>query len=151
MAVTPSPDLPSSHCAATMPPARPHLPIEVGRIRELLPHAGSMCLLERVVECDAKSIRCETRTQVDRANPLRRDGPLSSVCAIEYAAQAMALHGALNPIAHDSSAVPMAAALPWCWSEPDLVRHGGLIPLTFGVVTRLSSALGAATGGYQAL
>lgn len=28
-------------------------------------------------------------------NPLRRDGRLSSICGIEYAAQAMALHAAL--------------------------------------------------------
>ena len=73
-----------------------NVPINVERIRELVPHTGKMCLLERVVACDAASIRCETRSHLDRANPLRRDGHLSSVCAIEYAAQAMALHGALN-------------------------------------------------------
>jgi predicted hotdog family 3-hydroxylacyl-ACP dehydratase len=71
------------------------VPIDVERIRELVPHAGKMCLLERVVDCDTASIRCETRSHLDRANPLRRNGHLSSVCAIEYAAQAMALHGAL--------------------------------------------------------
>lgn len=72
------------------------VPIEAEHIRELVPHAGNMCLLERVVACDAASIRCETRSHLDQSNPLRRNGQLSSICAIEYAAQAMALHGALT-------------------------------------------------------
>ena len=72
------------------------VPIDAARIRELVPHAGKMCLLERVVACDTASIRCETRSHLDQSNPLRRNGHLSSLCAIEYAAQAMALHGALT-------------------------------------------------------
>ena len=80
-----------------------NIPINVERIRELVPHSGKMCLLERVVSCDAASIRCETRSHLDRANPLRRNGHLSSVCAIEYAAQAMALHGALTAPKHISA------------------------------------------------
>ena len=79
-----------------MPPPTPAVPISIERIRELVPHAGDMCLLERVVAYDAVSISCETHSHLDQANPLRRDGHLSSVCAIEYAAQAMALHGALT-------------------------------------------------------
>ncbi len=72
------------------------VPIDAERIRNLVPHAGNMCLLERVVACDAASIRCETRSHLDQSNPLRRNGQLASICAIEYAAQAMALHGALT-------------------------------------------------------
>ncbi len=72
------------------------VPIDAERIRKLVPHAGNMCLLERVVACDAASIRCETRSHLDQSNPLRRNGQLASMCAIEYAAQAMALHGALT-------------------------------------------------------
>ena len=71
-------------------------PIDAQRIRELVPHAGKMCLLERVVACETASIRCETRSHLDQSNPLRRNGHLSSICAVEYAAQAMALHGALT-------------------------------------------------------
>ena len=71
-------------------------PINVERIRELVPHAGKMCLLQRVLEWDDSTIRCATRTHLDEDNPLRRGGHLSSVCAVEYAAQAMALHGALR-------------------------------------------------------
>lgn len=83
-------------CAATMPRTTQTVPINSEQIRELVPHAGKMCLLERVLACDSVSIRCETHSHLDQANPLRRNGHLSSVCAIEYAAQAMALHGALT-------------------------------------------------------
>ncbi len=76
------------------------VPIDAERIRKLVPHAGNMCLLERVVACDAASIRCETRSHLDQSNPLRRNGHLASICAIEYAAQAMALHGALTAPGH---------------------------------------------------
>jgi len=65
------------------------------QIRALVPHSGKMCLLERVLDWDEQSIRCETSSHLDKDNPLRHDGLLSSICGIEYAAQAMALHAAL--------------------------------------------------------
>ena len=71
-------------------------PIDIDRIRQLVPHAGRMCLLERVVEYDDLSILCETNSHLDPDNPLRHSGHLSGLCGIEYAAQAMALHGALK-------------------------------------------------------
>jgi predicted hotdog family 3-hydroxylacyl-ACP dehydratase len=64
-------------------------------IARLIPHAGSMCLLDGVEHWDATHIRCVSRTHRDIANPLRADGQLPAVCGIEYAAQAMALHGGL--------------------------------------------------------
>jgi predicted hotdog family 3-hydroxylacyl-ACP dehydratase len=60
-----------------------------------IPHAGSMCLLERVVAADSERIVCSASSHRDPGNPLRARGCLSAVHAIEYAAQAMALHGAL--------------------------------------------------------
>jgi predicted hotdog family 3-hydroxylacyl-ACP dehydratase len=54
-----------------------------------------MCLLERVVEWNADSIRCEARSHRDLDNPLRAYGRLGIACGIEYAAQAMAVHGSL--------------------------------------------------------
>lgn len=60
-----------------------------------IPHAGSMCLLHEVVACNAESIECRARSHRDPANPLRARGQLAAVHAVEYAAQAMALHGAL--------------------------------------------------------
>jgi predicted hotdog family 3-hydroxylacyl-ACP dehydratase len=64
-------------------------------LRQLIPHAGAMCLLEQVVHCDETTIHCTSRTHLDPENPLRSRNRLSAVCGIEYAAQAMALHGAL--------------------------------------------------------
>lgn len=65
-------------------------------IARLVPHQGAMCLLERVESCDAEGIRCLSATHRDPANALRRDGMLPAVCGLEYALQAMALHGALT-------------------------------------------------------
>lgn len=55
-----------------------------------------MCLLDRVEHWDEANIVCTTRTHLDPNNPLRNRGRLSAVCAVEYAAQAMAVHGALS-------------------------------------------------------
>jgi predicted hotdog family 3-hydroxylacyl-ACP dehydratase len=66
------------------------------RIAALIPHQGSMCLLDEVVAWDARNILCRSRTHLDRDNPLRRAGVLGMVCGIEYGLQAAALHGALR-------------------------------------------------------
>jgi predicted hotdog family 3-hydroxylacyl-ACP dehydratase len=60
----------------------------------MIPHAGAMCLLDGVREIDAKRIVCTATSHRDVANPLRRQGRLAAVCGVEYAAQAMAAHGA---------------------------------------------------------
>jgi predicted hotdog family 3-hydroxylacyl-ACP dehydratase len=60
-----------------------------------LPHAGAMCLLDGVLSWDATRISCTAGTHRSPDNPLRRDGRLHTICGIEYAAQAMALHAAL--------------------------------------------------------
>ncbi|WP_322039716.1 hotdog family protein [Burkholderia diffusa] len=60
-----------------------------------IPHDGAMCLLDRVEAWDAARIRCSATSHRDPHNPLRSRGRLASVCGIEYAAQAIAVHGAL--------------------------------------------------------
>lgn len=77
---------------AAMPPGTP-----VGRdwIAAHVPHRGAMCLLEEVVDWDAQRIRCEARNHTSPDHPLRAEGRLAPLCGIEYAAQAMAVHGAL--------------------------------------------------------
>jgi predicted hotdog family 3-hydroxylacyl-ACP dehydratase len=55
-----------------------------------------MCLLDEVVAWDAGEVLCRSRTHLDPANPLRREGRLGMVCGIEYGLQAAALHGALR-------------------------------------------------------
>ena len=63
-------------------------------IAKVIPHSGNMCLLDGVLECDAQRIRCLSRSHRDPANPMRSGDELLALCGIEYAAQAMAVHGA---------------------------------------------------------
>lgn len=71
--------------------------LDRGEIAGLIPHAGTMCLLDGVDRWDATTIRCLTGRHRRQDNPLRRaDGSLGAICAVELAAQAMALHGRLN-------------------------------------------------------
>lgn len=60
-----------------------------------IPHQGSMCLLEAVTEWDEAHIVCRASSHHKLDNPLRANQQLGAVCGIEYAAQAMAVHGAL--------------------------------------------------------
>ena len=64
-------------------------------IAQRIPHRGSMCLLERLESWDADAIHCTTTTHAQAGNPLRTESGLLAPNAIEYAAQAMALHGGL--------------------------------------------------------
>jgi len=54
-----------------------------------------MCLLAAVVDWSETAIFCTATSHADPANPLRADGRLGAAAGIEYAAQAMAIHGAL--------------------------------------------------------
>lgn len=65
------------------------------RIRSLVPHAGSMCLLDAVEQWDQTSITCLAHTHTAPDHPLRRHGQLAAVHLVEYCAQAMALHRGL--------------------------------------------------------
>jgi len=69
----------------------------IGRteITAMIPHAGAMCLLDRVLDWSETAIRCAAVSHRARDNPLRRAGRLDSICGIEFAAQAMAVHGRL--------------------------------------------------------
>lgn len=65
------------------------------QLRALIPHAGDMCLLDTVEEWTADDIRCTTLTHLAPHHPLRRQERLAGLHLVEYAAQAMAVHGAL--------------------------------------------------------
>lgn len=60
-----------------------------------IPHQGTMCLLDAVVEWSPERIRCASASHRRADHPLRADDRLGAACGIEYAAQAMAVHGAL--------------------------------------------------------
>jgi len=61
-----------------------------------IPHQGAMCLLDHVERWDDKQVRCRASSHRAPDNPLRAHGRLGAACGIEYAAQAMAVHGALT-------------------------------------------------------
>ncbi len=61
----------------------------------LIPHDGAMCLLDTVEAWDDGQITCRAVSQAEPGNPLSRDGVIPAVMGVEYAAQAMAVHGAL--------------------------------------------------------
>ena len=54
-----------------------------------------MCLLDCVEAWDQQRIQCRASSHRDACNPLRANNRLGAACGIEYAAQAMAVHGAL--------------------------------------------------------
>lgn len=66
-----------------------------------IPHQGTMCLLDAAVEWSAGGIRCLASSHRSLDNPLRAEGRLGAACGIEYAAQAMAVHGAILAAAED--------------------------------------------------
>jgi predicted hotdog family 3-hydroxylacyl-ACP dehydratase len=59
-----------------------------------LPHAGRMRLLDDVLELTPEFVGVCASSHRDRSNPLRGPAGLAAVHAVEYAAQAAALHGA---------------------------------------------------------
>lgn len=65
-------------------------------IATMIPHAGTMCLLDGVLYWDQASIRCVSGRHRAEDNPLRRAGRLNAICGLEFAAQAMAVHGRLS-------------------------------------------------------
>jgi predicted hotdog family 3-hydroxylacyl-ACP dehydratase len=65
-------------------------------IAKLVPHQGAMCLLEEVLEWDENTIACRASSHRDPSNPLRSRGGLSAIVGVEYAAQAVAIHGGLT-------------------------------------------------------
>ena len=78
--------------------------LEHADIARRIPHQGAMCLLERVIAWDSEQIHCEASSHAAADNPLRAYGRLGAACGVEYAAQAMAIHGALIAEAASGSA-----------------------------------------------
>ncbi|MEP7084104.1 MAG: hydroxymyristoyl-ACP dehydratase [Betaproteobacteria bacterium] len=71
------------------------MPLDHDWIAQRIPHHGAMCLLDRVLRWDESAIVCAANNHRQADHPLRAHGRLSATCGIEYAAQAMAVHGAL--------------------------------------------------------
>ncbi|MBQ4855036.1 phosphotransferase [Rhodanobacter sp. B2A1Ga4] len=69
---------------------------------QLIPHAGTMCLLDAVLAWDERTIHATSASHARADNPLRGEHGLHAVHLAEYGAQAMAVHGALLARAHGS-------------------------------------------------
>lgn len=65
------------------------------RIAPLLPHAGAMLLIDTVERWDRQQILCTSDHHRSADHPLRHADRLACIHAIEYAAQAAAIHGGL--------------------------------------------------------
>jgi predicted hotdog family 3-hydroxylacyl-ACP dehydratase len=76
-----------------------------------IPHQGSMCLLDRVIAWDGTRIQCAADSHHAGDNPLRTYGRLGAACGIEYAAQAMAVHGVLLAQQSEARSAPRAGFL----------------------------------------
>lgn len=87
--------------------------MRIGRdeLARLIPHAGAMCLLDAVVSWDGDSIRCMAESHRWEGHPLARDGRLPASAGIEYAAQAMAIHGSLTAATSGASRAGYLASL----------------------------------------
>jgi predicted hotdog family 3-hydroxylacyl-ACP dehydratase len=80
-------------------------------IAKLIPHAGRMCLLDGVLDWSQSFIRCSATNHRNADNPLRHGNRLPVFRGIEYAAQAMAVHGGLTGVAGQRPRVGYLASL----------------------------------------
>jgi predicted hotdog family 3-hydroxylacyl-ACP dehydratase len=73
----------------------------IGRseIQALIPHTGDMCLLAGVTHLDPTHITCTVQSHRNPDNPLAHHGKVHALSGIEFAAQAMAVHGGLTGLA----------------------------------------------------
>jgi len=69
--------------------------LDRGWIAAHIAHQDRMCLLDQVLSWDPQQLLCRAGNHRAADHPLRAHGRLGSACAIEYAAQAVAVHGAL--------------------------------------------------------
>lgn len=76
------------------------------RWQHLIPHRGSMSLLDEVVAWNDDTIHITARSHASADNPLRSDGMLRALHLCEYGAQAMAVHGGLLAQRAGSVAAP---------------------------------------------
>jgi len=113
--------------------------IDRTRIQQLVPHAGSMCLLDAVTEWSDAAIAC-TSALPGPDHPLARDRRVPAIIATEYAAQATAVHGALL----EGSDQPRAGMLA---TLVDVQLAGAFIPEDGGTLSIRAELLGRSPAG----
>ncbi|MBF8292091.1 MAG: phosphotransferase [Steroidobacteraceae bacterium] len=113
-------------------------------IRKLIPHGGSMCLLERIVGSDERGMTLATGTHALPTNPLRRHGRLHAIHLCEYGAQAMAAHGGLFARTAGETAMPGLLV-----SLRDVVLSADYIEALAGELLVVVERLQAGAAGLQ--
>ena len=108
-------------------------------IERCVSHAGSMVLLNAVLHWDATHIVCSAAAP-DAGHPLARDGAVRAVTAAEYAAQAIAVHGALL----EHQAAPRLAMLA---KLSNVELHSACIPTDRGPLAVRAELLSRAAAG----
>jgi predicted hotdog family 3-hydroxylacyl-ACP dehydratase len=103
-------------------------------IERHIPHRGRMCLLDEVIAWDADRISCRSGSHRATDNPLRAHGRLGIACGVEYAAQAMAVHGALVAGVLESAPDTAAAADTSAPARPVAGYLAGLRGVRFDVL-----------------
>jgi predicted hotdog family 3-hydroxylacyl-ACP dehydratase len=93
-------------------------------IEARIPHKGAMCLLDAVHSHSEDEIVCSAVSHSSPENPLRDESGLGIVAGIEYAAQAMAVHGALRDGSAPTGGGYLVSARDVTWSVQrlDLLR-----------------------------
>ena len=108
------------------------------QIQSRIPHAGAMCLLESVQCWDATTIICRADAPT-AAHPLARAEGVPAVAAVEYAAQAAAVHGSLLDDTDSSRNGLLAKLSDIELSVAGLDEAGGPLTIRAELLGRLAS------------
>jgi predicted hotdog family 3-hydroxylacyl-ACP dehydratase len=81
-------------------------------IAQLLPHDGDMVLIDEIIAWDNIGAHCRAGFGELIHHPLQWEGRLSTAILVEYAAQAMAIHGALLEAPDHNTRSGRLVALP---------------------------------------
>ena len=115
-------------------------------IAPLVPHAGSMCLLDDVVSWNAQSIHAAGHRYKEAAShPLSDGRVLHAIHLAEYGAQAMAIHGALLARERGDAAVRSGRLV----SLRDVVLTDEYVDFSLGHLDVHAICLYADLGGSQ--
>ena len=111
-------------------------------IYALLPHAGSMCLIDEVISWDDTGILCRARLHKHPDNPLRDKQGLAAINGVEYAAQALALQAALAAgEAQTAGSGYLVAIKDLSWNLRLLDEAGGALQIEATVLMRSETAM----------
>ncbi len=112
-------------------------------IARRIPHAGRMALLDALLTWDDDHIICTATSHTAADHPLRTPHGLLAPCAVEYAAQAMALHGALIAERQDPNAAPRPGFLASVRSVKMHVARLDILPSPLRIEATRSASQGA--------